>query len=142
MVRPSIQPSCPNRCTKSVVLDPQAEASAPKNPMVGSLSDCCARAASGHAAATPTSVMNSRRLMDRPQAEVRTLPHRRHRWPPLCGTAILAPGGGAIALKVTSDRFTLCLEYPLSFRWRLDCSITAAMARSAKQLGSSLRLAP
>ena len=62
MVRPSIQPSCPNRWTKSVVLDPQAEESAPKNPMVGSLSDCCARAASGHAAAAPTSVMNSRRL--------------------------------------------------------------------------------
>jgi hypothetical protein len=35
----------------------------PKNPMVGSLPACCARAASGHvAAAPPSSVMNSRRL--------------------------------------------------------------------------------
>jgi hypothetical protein len=32
--------------------------------MVGSFADCCARAASGHAAAVPpSSVMNSRRLM-------------------------------------------------------------------------------
>ena len=36
---------------------------APKNPMVGSLPACCARAASGHAAAAPpSSVMNSRRF--------------------------------------------------------------------------------
>ena len=35
---------------------------APKNPMVGSFAGCCARAASGHAAAAPpSSVMNSRR---------------------------------------------------------------------------------
>ena len=33
----------------------------PKNPMVGSFPACCARAASGHAAAAPpSSVMNSR----------------------------------------------------------------------------------
>ena len=37
---------------------------APKNPMVGSLAACCARAASGHAAAAPPSrLTNSRRLM-------------------------------------------------------------------------------
>ena len=37
---------------------------APRNPMVGSFAGCCARAASGHAAAAPpSSVMNSRRLM-------------------------------------------------------------------------------
>ena len=36
---------------------------APKNPMVGSFAGCCARAASGHAAAAPpSSVMNSRRF--------------------------------------------------------------------------------
>jgi hypothetical protein len=34
------------------------------------------RAASGHAAAPPTSVMNSRRLMCSPQAEDHTLSHR------------------------------------------------------------------
>src|SRR5262245_21186845 len=36
---------------------------APKNPMVGSLPACCARAASGHAAAPPSKAMNSRRFM-------------------------------------------------------------------------------
>jgi hypothetical protein len=45
--------------------------------MVGSFPACCARAANGQAAAPPSSVMNSRRLMSaRPQAEGRTLPHR------------------------------------------------------------------
>jgi putative tryptophan/tyrosine transport system substrate-binding protein len=34
----------------------------PKYPMVGSFAVCCARAASGHAAAPPTSEMNSRRF--------------------------------------------------------------------------------
>src|SRR5262249_40137918 len=39
---------------------------APKNPIVGSLADCCARAASGHdAAATPSSLMNARRFITR-----------------------------------------------------------------------------
>jgi len=33
-----------------------------RNPITG-IADCCARAASGHAAAPPSSVMNSRRLM-------------------------------------------------------------------------------
>ena len=36
---------------------------------------CCARAANGHAAALPISVMNSRRLMGSPQAEDHTLPY-------------------------------------------------------------------
>jgi len=64
MVRPSIQPSSRNRCTKASVHVLWAEAGmTPKNPMVGSLPACCARAASGHvAAAPPSSVMNSRRL--------------------------------------------------------------------------------
>ena len=40
-----------------------ASVAPPKNPMVGNLPGCCARAASGHAAAAPpSSVMNSRRL--------------------------------------------------------------------------------
>jgi hypothetical protein len=34
-----------------------------RNPMIGNLPACCARIVSGHAAAPPTSVMNSRRLM-------------------------------------------------------------------------------
>jgi hypothetical protein len=36
--------------------------------MIGTLL-CCARAASGHAAVPPTSVMKSRRLMGLPRAE-------------------------------------------------------------------------
>src|SRR5271154_5193946 len=64
MVRPSIQPSSRNRSTKAAVHALQIEASAPRNPTVGSLPACCARAASGHVAAPPpTSVMNSRRLI-------------------------------------------------------------------------------
>jgi len=45
---------------------PAAGVTAPKNPMAGSLPACCARGASGHAAAaTPSSVMNARRLLIR-----------------------------------------------------------------------------
>jgi len=36
-----------------------------RNPTTG-IAGCCARAASGHAAAPPSSVMNSRRLMSPP----------------------------------------------------------------------------
>jgi uncharacterized protein YchJ len=36
----------------------------PKNPTIGRFAVCCARAASGHAAAAaPSSVMNARRFM-------------------------------------------------------------------------------
>jgi hypothetical protein len=53
-----------SRCTKAAVHRFQIEAVAePKNPMVGSFAGCCARAASGHAAAAlPTNAMNSRRF--------------------------------------------------------------------------------
>jgi len=44
--------------------DPAAVASR-RNPITG-IADCCARAASGHAAAPPSSVMNARRLMAPP----------------------------------------------------------------------------
>src|SRR5262249_50884267 len=61
--RPSIQPSSRSRCTKAATRLLSIEGSAPKNPMVGSFPACCARAASGHAAAAPpSSVMNSRLL--------------------------------------------------------------------------------
>ena len=46
-----------------------------RNPTTG-IAACCAHAASGHAAAPPSSVMNSRRLICAPSAEDRTLPHR------------------------------------------------------------------
>src|SRR5258708_39258323 len=49
----------------------------PRNPMRRIPSACCALAASGHAAAPPSSVMNLRRFMGSPpQAGSRTLPHR------------------------------------------------------------------
>ena len=45
------------------VFEGEAEAVvAPKKPMVGTFPACCARAASGHAAAPPSSVMTSRRF--------------------------------------------------------------------------------
>src|SRR5262245_28402535 len=45
------------------------------NPITG-IAGCCARAASGHAAAAPPmSVMNSRRLMRCPPGEIGTLPY-------------------------------------------------------------------
>jgi hypothetical protein len=46
-----------------------------RNPITG-IAGCCARAASGHAAAVlPNKAINSRRLMCSSQAEVHTLPH-------------------------------------------------------------------
>jgi hypothetical protein len=59
-VRPSIQPSSLRRCTKlgNVLLVAAAEAVF-KYPITG-IAACCARDAIGHAAAPPSSVMNSR----------------------------------------------------------------------------------
>jgi len=63
-VRPSIQPSSPRRRTRAATQLLRAAAEpALKKPMVGSFAGCCARAASGHAAAPPRSVMNVRRFM-------------------------------------------------------------------------------
>ncbi|MGY3123914.1 hypothetical protein ACVWXQ_007851 [Bradyrhizobium sp. S3.14.4] len=59
-VRPAIQPSSRNRSSKS-----WADQAGPKNPMMGSFLVCSARAGLGPiTAATPTSVMNSRRLIE------------------------------------------------------------------------------
>ena len=53
-----------NRCTKAGVRWPSvASVPKPKYPMVGSFASCCARAASGHAAAPPSAASNSRRPM-------------------------------------------------------------------------------
>jgi hypothetical protein len=61
----SLQPRSRSRCTKAAVHGPTTEqVFGLKKPIVGSLRDCCARAASGHAAiAPPISVMKSRRLV-------------------------------------------------------------------------------
>src|SRR5215831_2038641 len=61
-VRFSIQPRSRSRCTKASV-DALSNVAlfAPRNPTVGSRA-CCARAASGHAAAPPSSVMSERRF--------------------------------------------------------------------------------
>jgi len=40
----------------------------PKKPMVGGFPICCACASTGHTAAPPRNVMNSRRLIDTPEA--------------------------------------------------------------------------
>src|SRR5262249_50795871 len=61
-VLPSIQPSAPRRATNAAVHGAKAAASAPKNPMVGSLPAGCARTASGQQAiAPPANDKNSRR---------------------------------------------------------------------------------
>ena len=67
-VRPSIQPSSRNRCTKAATRWFSIEAVVGlKNPMAGSLHVCRACAASGQtAAALPSSVMNSRRFIRPP----------------------------------------------------------------------------
>src|SRR5262249_14336313 len=56
-----IQPSSRSRCTKPAIHWPWVEGvPPPMTPIIGSFDGCCARAASGHAAATPpSSVMNS-----------------------------------------------------------------------------------
>ena len=74
-VRPSIQPSSPNRPTKAVVQWCQFEGVlTPRNPMVGSFPGCCPAAASGHTtAAPPKSVMNLRRFMSDPKLRRRHL---------------------------------------------------------------------
>src|SRR5262249_20332442 len=62
-VRPSIQPSSRSRCTKAAIRWFSTEPFVGlENPMVGNFGVCCALAASGHAAALPSSVMNSRRF--------------------------------------------------------------------------------
>jgi hypothetical protein len=54
--RPSIQPSSRNRCTKASSHSlPKVGVGAPMKPIVGTFPGCCARAASGHAAAAPPS---------------------------------------------------------------------------------------
>ena len=66
MVRPSFHPSSCNRCTKAATHSlPPESVVWPRNPMVGGFPACCARAASGHAAAPPSSAMNSRRFTAR-----------------------------------------------------------------------------
>jgi hypothetical protein len=64
-VRPSIQPSSRNRCTKAATHWLSAEGVfAPNSPMVGGFVASCARAPSGQlTAAPPSSVINSRRFM-------------------------------------------------------------------------------
>src|SRR5882724_8917704 len=66
IVRPSIQPSSPSRCTKAAVHGLQPEASAPRNPMAGSLRDGCAYATSSNPPAPqPRRAMISRLFNDR-----------------------------------------------------------------------------
>ena len=60
-VRPSIQPSSCSRRSKAATYWFQTEGvAAPKTPIVGGLPGCCALAASGHAAAPPSTDMNCR----------------------------------------------------------------------------------
>src|SRR6516162_5250552 len=77
IVRPSIHPSSRSRCTKAATHSLAAERVLwPKKPMVGSFAGCCARAASGQAAADPAiALMKSRRRIALPEAG--TTPRRK-----------------------------------------------------------------
>jgi hypothetical protein len=62
-LRPSLQPSSRNRCTKAAIRWlSTAGVAGPKYPMVSIFAARCARATSGQAAAQPSSVMNARRF--------------------------------------------------------------------------------
>jgi hypothetical protein len=65
MVRPSIQPSSRSLRSKAMAHGLQPEdVPVPKNPIVGNLGPCCARATNGKTTAElPSSVMNSRRFI-------------------------------------------------------------------------------
>src|SRR5262249_49779518 len=62
MFRFPTKPNSRRGAKKAAVHGQKAEASAPRKPIVGSFPACCAPAASGHAAAPPSSVMKSRRF--------------------------------------------------------------------------------
>src|SRR5262249_36489385 len=66
-----------------------AAEAASRSPITG-IGCCCARAASGHAAAPPTSVMNSRRLIVAPRGQN----HARHR---LTAIRVLERGEGDVS---------------------------------------------
>jgi len=73
-VRPSVQPSSRKRCTKAGVHCLVAFAvDETKYSMVGSFAGCCARAASGVAAAPPSQAINSRRARPRLAARPSTV---------------------------------------------------------------------
>src|SRR5262249_36365805 len=60
---PSTKPNARSPCRNDSIRGDAGGASpGQRRPILGVLSACCARAVSGHAAAPPSSVMNSRRL--------------------------------------------------------------------------------
>ena len=66
-LQPSVQPNCCSPCTNAARRAWPSASSAPKlmsTPMRRIRSGCCAPTASGHVAAPPRSVMNSRRLIE------------------------------------------------------------------------------
>jgi hypothetical protein len=73
MLRPTAQPASCNPCrnaARRACPSASSEARFMSTPMRRVRSRCCARAASGHAAAAlPSSVMNSRRRMGYPQGQ-------------------------------------------------------------------------
>src|SRR5262245_62405670 len=75
--RPSAQPNCCSACRNAAMLGCKRGSSVSwppgSTPMRRTRSPCCARAPSGHtAAATPSNVMNSRRLIASPRGQDRT----------------------------------------------------------------------
>ena len=80
----------PHKCGSPMTLSRSGRG--PKNPMIGIFAGCCARAASGHAAAPPSSVMNSRRFTRSPRRRGRA---------PSAGTS--RPSALAVLRLITSS---------------------------------------
>src|SRR5262245_58579981 len=95
-LRPSVNPSFCSSATKARYPSPPETASSSpvlSTPIRATCVDgCCARAESGHAAAPPTSVMNSRRLIVAPRGQNHA-PHR------LTAVRVLERGEGGCELR-------------------------------------------
>src|SRR5262249_28742210 len=138
MLVPSLQPSCRSRCVKATAhWFWVAGVAPPSQPIVGTRA-CCARAASGHAAAPASNVTNSRRFTgnasrasDRKDSTPRAL-----RWPmltcflPLFGDAIAMTEAeedwvkGALAMsKVAMRKVAVYIAFVISTAWLLFGSL-------------------
>src|SRR5262245_17420311 len=115
-------------------------AAPPRNPTTGT-AGCCARAASGHAAAPPSSVMNSRRLSSgrdadfiaRPPAQNRTCGFPAYGSHLGCVTAKRTLGQGWRMIGFGSQAFTSCVicAHVIRSFWLRRLSVCRRIVRAA-----------